>query len=74
MLFKQVILKAHTNNELLLQALKESNDFEEPDQDDLFWQSVGKQLKKLNEYQKSLAKINIQQVIHEVKWLSESQL
>eukprot|EP00795_Rhopilema_esculentum_P005769 gene5769-11048_t len=59
-----------TSNELPLQALKESNDFiaaacnrQEPDEDDLFGQSVGKQLKKLSEYQKSLAKIKIQQVI-----------
>ena len=38
----------------------------EADADDLFGQCIGKQLKKFNEYQKSLAKLKIQQVLHEV--------
>ena len=44
---------------------------EQPDEDDLFGQSVGKQLKKLNAYQRSLAKLNIQLVLHEVAWQQE---
>ena len=43
----------------------------ETDEDHLFGQSIGKQLKKLTEYQKSLAKIKIQQVLHEVRWQEE---
>ena len=53
--------------------LRELNDFvaiatqhAEPDADDLFGQSVAKQLKTFSEYQKNLAKLKIQQVLHDV--------
>ena len=45
---------------------------EQPDEDDLFGQSVGKQLKKLNAYHRSLAKLKIQLVLHEVAWQQET--
>ena len=38
------------------------------DEDDLFGQSVGKELKTLSPYQKSLAKMKIQQILHEIRW------
>lgn len=57
-------------NEVLLETEIETNNKStkhmEADADDLFGQSIGKQLKKFNEYQKSLAKLKIQQVLHEV--------
>ncbi len=63
------------NNDILLKVIQVTNEFteatsnrQEPDEDDLFGQCIGKQLKKLNEFQKSLAKIKIQQVIHEIQW------
>ena len=63
------------SSEFLMRVLKNTNEFissasqkEELDEDDLFGQSVGKQLKNLNPYQKSLAKLKIQQVMHEVAW------
>ena len=63
------------SNEFLMRVLKNTNEFissasqnDELDEDDLFGQSVGKQLKNLNAYQKSLAKLKIQQVLHEVTW------
>ena len=56
-----------------MSVLENTNEFissvsqgEQPDEDDLFGQRVGKQLKKLNAYQKSLAKLKIQLVLHEV--------
>ena len=63
------------SNEFLMRVLKNTKEFissasqkEELDEEDLFGQSVGKQLKNLNAYQKSLAKQKIQQVLHEVAW------
>ena len=57
-------------SEVLPETEMETNDKStknmEADADDLFGQSIGKQLKKFNEYQKSLAKLKIQQVLHEV--------
>jgi len=44
---------------------------QEPDADELFGQSVGKELKELTDYQKSLAKLRIQQVLHEIRWERE---
>lgn len=65
----------NSSDDPLLKALQESNDFismarqkAEPDEDDLFGQSIGKQLKNFNEYQRSLAKLKIQQVMYEVRW------
>ena len=62
----------------LMSVLENTNEFisfvsqrEQPDEDDLFGLSVGKQLKKLNAYQRSLAKLKIQLVLHEVAWQQE---
>ena len=62
----------------LMSVLENTNEFissvsrrEQPDEDDLFGHSVGKQLKKLNAYQRSLAKLKIQLVLHEVAWQQE---
>ena len=47
----------------------------ELDEDDLFFvQSIGMELKKLSEYKKSLAKMKIQQAMHEVRFSSEPNL
>ena len=67
-----------SDSEVLMSVLCSTSDFintaskkGEADEDDLFGQSIGKELKKLTEYQKSLAKIKIQQVLHEVRWQEE---
>ena len=54
-------------NEVLSSAGKRS----QPDEDDLFGQSVGKDLKTLSPYKKSLAKMKIQQILHEIRWAAE---
>jgi len=66
------------NMKAILTALESSNEFimsagnkQEPDADELFGQSVGKELKELTDYQKSLAKLRIQQVLHEIRWERE---
>ena len=63
------------NMKAILNALENSNEFimsaskkQEPDADDLFGQSIGKELKELTDYQKSLAKLRIQHVLHESRW------
>ena len=63
------------SSEYLMWVLKNTNEFissasqkEELDEGDLFGQSVGKQLKNLNPYHKSLAKLKIRQVMNEVAW------
>ena len=66
------------SSEFLMKVLQNTDEFlssasqrEQPDEDDLFGQSVGKQLKKLTPYQRSLAKLKIQLVLHEVAWQQE---
>ena len=68
------------NMKAILNALESSNEFiksaskkQEPDADDLFGQSIGKELKELTDYQKSLAKLRIQQILHEIRWEREPQ-
>ena len=63
------------NMKAILTALESSNEFimsagnkQEPDADELFCQSVGKELKELTDYHKSLAKLRIQQVLQEIRW------
>ena len=67
-----------TSSEFLMTVLRNTNQFistasqkGEMDEDELFGQSVGKQLKCLGSYEKSLAKLKIQQVLHEVAWQQE---
>ena len=64
----------------ILNALESSNEFimnasnkQEPDADEVFGKSIGKELKELTDYQKSLAKLRIQQVLHEIRWEREPQ-
>ncbi len=68
------------DNQYLMKVLQGTNEFissvskkGELDEDDLFGQSIGKELKHLSDYQKSLAKVKIQQVLHEVRWNLEPQ-
>ena len=63
----------NTSIEFLMNVLRNTNQFistpsqkGEMDEDELFGQSARKQLKCLGSYQKSLAKLNISQVLHEV--------
>ena len=67
--------KTPDNSQFLMKVIEDTNQFissaskiEEPDEDDLYGQSIGKELKKLSAYQKSLTKLRIQQVLHEVRW------
>ena len=62
-------------SELLLEMVQNTHHFiskaglsSQLDEDDLFGQSVGTELKTLSPYQKSLAKMKIQQILHEVRW------
>ena len=62
-------------SELLLEVVQNTNQCiskaglsSQLDEDDLFGQSVGKDLKTLSPYQKSLAKMKIQQILHEIRW------
>ncbi|XP_065054394.1 transcription factor Adf-1-like [Rhopilema esculentum] len=70
--------KTPDNSQFLMKVIENTNQFissaskrEEPDEDDLYGQSIGKELKKLSAYQKSLAKLRIQQVLHEVRWSTQ---
>ena len=65
----------------LMEVLQGTNEFissvakkGELDEDDLFGQSIDMELKKLSEYKKSLAKMKIQQAMHEVRFSSEPNL
>ena len=65
----------------LMEVLQGTNEFMSSiakkgdlDEDDLFGQSIGMELKKLSEYKKSLAKMKIQQAMHEVQFSSEPNL
>ena len=51
--------------------LSSASQREHPDEDDLLGQSFGKQLKKFTPYQRSLAKLKIQLILHEFAWQQE---
>ena len=62
----------------ILNALESSNGFimnasnkQEPDADEIFGKTIGKELKELTDYQKSLTKLRIQQVLYEMRWERE---
>ena len=66
------------SSEFLMKVLQNTDKFlsstsqrEQPDEDDLFGQSVGKHLKKLTPYHRSLAILKLQLVLHEVAWQQE---
>ena len=66
------------SSEFLVKVLQTTDKFlysasqrEQPDEDDLFGQSVGKQLKIVTLYQRSVAKLKLQLVLHEVAWQQE---
>ena len=70
--------KTPDNNQFLMKVIENTNQFissaskrKEPDEDNLYGQSIGKELKKLSAYQKGLAKLSIQQVLHEVPWITQ---
>eukprot|EP00795_Rhopilema_esculentum_P005645 gene5645-10873_t len=70
--------KTPDNSQFLMKVIENTNQFissaskrEEPEEDDLYGQSIGKELKRLATYQKSLAKLKIQQVLHEVQWSTQ---
>ena len=61
--------------DLLLEVVQSMNEFRSkarkqslPDEDDLFGQNVGKELKNLFPFKKSLAKMKMQQMLHEIRW------
>ena len=67
--------RTQDNTELLMEVVQNTNEFLStagkrslPDEDDLFGKSVGKELKKLSPFKKSLAKMKIQQMLHEIRW------
>ena len=67
--------RTQDHTELLLEVVQNTNEFistagmrSQPDEDDSFGQSVGKELKTLSPYKKSLAKMKIQQILHEIRW------
>ena len=67
--------RTQDNTELLMEVVQNTNKFlstagkrSQPDEDDLFGQSVGKELKNLSPFKKSLAKMKIQQMLHEIRW------
>ena len=72
--------RSQDNSQLLLEVVQNTNEFlsnvgkrSQADEDDLFGQSVGKELKTLSPYKKSLAKMKIQQILHEIRWAAEDK-
>ena len=45
--------------------------FSQPIENDLFGESVEKDIKTLSSYKKILAKMKIQQILHEIRWATE---
>ena len=72
--------RSQDNSQLLIEVVKNTNEFlsnvgkrPQADEDDLFGQGVGKELKTLSPYRKSLAKMKIQQILHEIRWAAEDK-
>ena len=72
--------RSQDNSQLLLEVVQNTNEIlsnvgkrSQADEDDLFGQSVGKELKTLSPYKKSLAKMKIQQILHEIRWAAEDK-
>ena len=69
---------SHNNSELLIDVVHTSNEFlslavkcSQPDEDYLFGQSVGKDLKTLSPNKKHLATMKIQLLLHKIRWAAE---